>query len=453
MEAMNVGAEPLAGKIDMNNIVLIGHSRGGEAVVKAFRMNAITTGSLDERGPPVGPGIGEGVFPIRAVISIAPTTLRQLSSPVLFPPPLITAPLIGNAPYLLIYGSADRHVTGEFINSHPFRLYDLARGPKQTLWIYGANHNFFNQNWGVDDATQFRETVFEPTPHDIISELLTGPVVPSPRLSRDQQQQLTNAYVLAFLKDYVREDAADTGSEPSLAYREFFSRPANLLAPPALSGIRIHSMYGVSEGARVEVDNFEEEVNNEEVTSTGQPGVEAFDLLDRVELDLDGGADDSDPNRHTFFGASKGVLFGWNDPDARYVTVTADKDISELETLSFRVTLKAFDALPGDLEMAVALRDADGRESEIRVSAFTNIPQPYERRDTGFMLEGPAHNRFTKSVFKTIRIPVSSFLVDGRELDLTQIEKIIFQFRIGSEILSSQGRLALDDIEFTKREP
>ena len=85
MEAMNVGAEPLAGKIDMNNIVLIGHSRGGEAVVKAFRMNAITTGSLDERGPPVGPGIGEGVFPIRAVISIAPTTLRQLSSPVLFP--------------------------------------------------------------------------------------------------------------------------------------------------------------------------------------------------------------------------------------------------------------------------------------------------------------------------------------------------------------------------------
>ena len=69
------------------------------------------------------------------------------------------------------------------------------------------------------------------------------------------------------------------------------------------------------------------------------------------------------------------------------------------------------------------------------------------------MLEGPAHNRFTKSVFKTIRIPVSSFLVDGRELDLTQIENIIFQFRIGSEILSSQGRLALDDIEFTKREP
>ena len=34
----------------------------------------------------------------------------------------------------------------------------------------------------------------------------------------------------------------------------------------------------------------------------------------------------------------------------------------------------------------------------------------------------------------------------------TQIEKIVFQFRIGDETLTSQGGLALDDIEFTKRE-
>ena len=375
---MNNGAGSLAGKIDMNNIILLGYSRGGEAVVNAFRMNAETTGSLDEKGPPVGPGAGEGVFPIRAVVSIAPTTSRQapLGPPFLLQPPQITAPLIGDAPYLLIYGSADGDLTGINITAEPLRLYDLARGPKQTLWIYDANHNFFNQNWGMDDAAQFKES-------GDISPLPSGPVVPPPRLSRDQQRQLTNAYLLAFLKAYVREDAADTRSEPSLAYREFFSRPANLLTPPALDGIGIHTMYAQSEAARVEVGTFEEEPNEERVTSTSQPGVEAFELLDWLELPLDGGADDTALDRHTFFGASKGVLFGWNDPDARYVTVTLNKDVSEFETLSFRVALKALDALlqSGELEMAVALRDADGRESAIRTSAFTNIPEPHERTD------------------------------------------------------------------------
>ena len=101
--------------------------------------------------------------------------------------------------------------------------------------------------------------------------------------------------------------------------------------------------------------------------------------------------------------------------------------------------------------MAVALRDADGNESAIRLSAFTNIPEPHKRTDIDS--EDVTHNRLTKSVFKTIRLPIASFLVDGRELDLTQIQKIVFQFRIGDETLTSQGRLALDDIEFTTWEP
>ena len=56
----------------------------------------------------------------------------------------------------------------------------------------------------------------------------------------------------------------------------------------------------------------------------------------------------------------------------------------------------------------------------------------------------------TKSAFKTLRIPVSSFLVDGRRLDLTEIERIFFQFRIGGAALTAAGRMALDDIELTE---
>ncbi len=419
MESMNAGAgSTLGGKIDLDNVILVGHSRGGEAVVQAWRLNNVVP-----LGPSVGPGAGEGAFPIRAVVSIAPTTVERA-----------TAPPLDTIPYLVIYGSADGDVNGINAGVQPFRFYDLAKGPKQLVWIYGANHNYFNVSWPEDDGA--------------------GTVAIAERRTAAEQRVLVNGYVLAFLKAYFRDSAVDVASGPSDAHLEYFLGPTNLLRPAGLGAFPLHIMYGKTAASRIVVDDFEHN-SDLAVTSRNTPGVDTSSLVAKDELDLDGGPD-VNSSAHTFFHQTKGVLFGWSNADAGYVTVLspADRNISGFEALSFRVTLRALDSLltTGDLRMAVGLRDAGGQMSVIRTEAFTKIPEPHLRTDTLNPLTfqpGPPHNLLTKSALKTIRIPVSCFILDGRNLDITNIEQIFFQFEVGGAVLTGTGRVALDDIEFT----
>jgi hypothetical protein len=120
MNAKN-GADPIfKDRVDGRRTALIGHSRGGEAVIMAHDRN--------KREKELKPEEAQ----IATVISIAPTDVRNLRIDI---------------PYLALIGSDD----GDVFEGYGLRIYDRAVPPKQMIWIIGAIHNYFCSNWRVED--------------------------------------------------------------------------------------------------------------------------------------------------------------------------------------------------------------------------------------------------------------------------------------------------------------
>jgi len=111
-------------RIDFDRLGLMGHSRGGDAVVTI---------------PTVIGAIG---VTIRAVLALAPTNFRYWFG-------LPTIAPSGYA-YMTILPAGD----GDVVDNNGAQFYDVA-GPdpyKSQLYVHSTNHNFFNRRWLDDDA-------------------------------------------------------------------------------------------------------------------------------------------------------------------------------------------------------------------------------------------------------------------------------------------------------------
>jgi hypothetical protein len=119
------GGGRLANRLDLQNIGLLGHSRGGDGVVKAALMNR---GSSD--------------VAIKAVCSLAPTDFTGFAVP--------GGRLAFNATdklkYFVLYGSHDGDVSGEG-GMTGFRHYDRAACDRALAFGKGIKHDRFNTNW------------------------------------------------------------------------------------------------------------------------------------------------------------------------------------------------------------------------------------------------------------------------------------------------------------------
>jgi hypothetical protein len=143
----NTAGHPLRSKVDMNRILIVGHSRGGEAVGHASffnRLAAIGPVILDGSA-----GLGPYRFGLSAAAAIAPTD-RQ------FVP--VTGPTVVPDSYFIIHGSKDSDVF-TFEGYHTYErahAVDLANATvsdgkfKAMLWVHKANHNQFNSVWAPE---------------------------------------------------------------------------------------------------------------------------------------------------------------------------------------------------------------------------------------------------------------------------------------------------------------
>lgn len=131
---------PLYHKFDMGNIVLAGHSRGGEAIATAQYFNKseklVDNGNIQFNYN----------FNIKGLIAISPTVDQYM--------PANKAVHLEDVNYLLIHGSNDQDVLS-VIGEKQYNNIKFSEGSdcfKSSLYIYGANHGQFNTLWGVYDA-------------------------------------------------------------------------------------------------------------------------------------------------------------------------------------------------------------------------------------------------------------------------------------------------------------
>jgi hypothetical protein len=133
-------SNPFAGKVDMSNIGLIGHSRGGEAVAIAGAFNRL-------RHYPDDAGIRfDFDFDIKAIVGIAPCDGQYK--------PAGHWVHLENVNYLLIQGAhdADAHI---FLGSRQYeriRFTDDGYWFKALVYSHRSNHGQFNTVWGEYDA-------------------------------------------------------------------------------------------------------------------------------------------------------------------------------------------------------------------------------------------------------------------------------------------------------------
>lgn len=165
--------------IDLNNIAIAGHSRGGEMVATAYEFNNL------EAYPDNGNVSFDYHFNIKTVIAIAPTVDQYM--------PAGRAVQIEDVNYLLIHGSNDQDVSlmmGEkqynnvhFTNSDEFNC-------KASVYILGANHGQFNSLWGRYDMNEGTNGFLNT--YNFISEA--------------DQQLIAKAYFKVFLDMTLKED-------------------------------------------------------------------------------------------------------------------------------------------------------------------------------------------------------------------------------------------------------
>ena len=119
-------------RVDMQKIMLIGHSRGGEASVIATEFNKL------KYFPDNANAKFDFNFGIKGIVTLAPTDYRYRRNVVL-----------NNINYLSLHGSYDAEVPSFYglRQYQRLKMTDSLYWLKAGIYIHGANHSYFNSVW------------------------------------------------------------------------------------------------------------------------------------------------------------------------------------------------------------------------------------------------------------------------------------------------------------------
>lgn len=407
----SVAGGQLAGKIDPNRIIWIGHSRGGEGVVRAY--DRIRDGTYVPQNFDIGD--------IKLISSIAPTD---------FLGPASASP--GRAVFHLLYGAADGDVSGSPSCGlcQSFRLSERATAERFSTYLHAADHNDFNC-CGFNDYC------------------LPGGTVCPPQLGRANVQTVARGTYIALLMHVL---------EAKPAAIDLLSSPWGTLQPDGMPEaavvIREYMPDPQDSGSVRVVDNFQ---------VGGTPGISSSggSVLVDVDNPVEGRLDDAN-NSFTFLASdpmngmtrggpndqTRGLVFQWDSAAAlEFEVVDGERDFRERGWLTWRSALAtrapANANADGGIDYTVSLIDGAGRTASIRLSAYDAQPRlPFARTGSGSGVGW--QNEFT-----THRIPITDFRRVANDLDLADVQAIRFDF--GGDAGNATGRLGFDDLAVTDR--
>ena len=409
------GAAPFGtqfvGKVDLQRVGTMGHSRGGEGVVRHYAHNL-------SQGAPYG---------VKAVFPLAPVNFNRT--------------IANNVPLTVALPYCD----GDVNDNQGVHFYDDARynvagdaAPKHTVQVMGANHNFFNTVWTpglfpagtADDWTAFTSGG--------TGDAQCGTVAGNHRLTAAQQRGVGLAYISAAMRAYV---GGETQFTPYLT--------GAAAPPPSAQTNEIHVSYHAPDTAatRRDVNRLLTSTNLTTNTLGGasaQTGLTPHDLCGgpspQPQHCLPAGQSTA-RQPHTTVSARATTVrglsqlrTGWSATTANYRNdlPTGARDVSGFTWLTFRVSVNFADTRnPSGIgqNFSVVLTDGTGATSSVTVNSFSDVLF-YPPGTTGPV---------PKVLLNTARIPVSAF----SGVNLSDIRSVQFRFD-----QSPSGALLISDVAF-----
>ncbi|MFN0244636.1 MAG: hypothetical protein ACKVWV_17250 [Planctomycetota bacterium] len=397
-----------------NNIGLIGHSRGGEAVLTLARR----IGEL---------GLSHNV---NAIISLAPTDNDEGGGGV-------HESLDGgeSESFLVIYGTDDEDVYGRCVSGTLPGCGDPAGAPMRTGFaLYDrAGSEGGTEPFPVYDDVVTKSMLFvERANHNRWRSTCTDGAIFDSLLSCDTHWNIAKGYMNAFLRWRLRGQKV---------FKNFFT---GRWMPPAVEadGARIHTQYSEGYGRRV-LDNFEQ--NTWQTNSLGGSVTSGG----AIQVVLEGSTWGYEPtSTHdteslvvTWAPPGLAPWLRWSIPNGTTAQGARFRDVSDFGFFSFRagqVFDSSFNAAETPKDLYVEFRDSGNNTSTwVRASDYAELPYP---REAQVLYAGILIN-VAKSAMNTVRIPICD--VEG--VDLENISEVRLYFSVPG---SNSGELLIDNLEF-----
>ncbi len=388
-------------QLDLDRVVLIGHSRGGEAVATAALFNRLPVYPDDARQK------FDYQFGIRGLIAIAPADGQYR--------PRDRQTRIIDVNYLTVHGSLDGDVQSFMGSSQYARVvFDVCLDCyKSSVYVLGANHGQFNTGWGRADLKW---------PGRMILNLV-------PIIDAQLQQALALRLFTAFLEETLLAHSA---------YRDVFSstpRAAPWLDTP------IELVTDFQSGRELVLADFE---NDADLESGSLPGVRILandlTLWRETEVALKWAPRDS-----------AAALIGWDrqsDKNIPSYSIVFDSLPAAPAAVAFSLAMAPDNPLsdeaeeeeaewevPESIDLSVVLVDRLGKRAHVHLSSIGSLRSPIEvqtRKHPWLDDIDPSEPVFQRYTFESTLF---------KDIDVTNIAALILEFD-----QTKSGALFIDDV-------
>jgi len=471
---------PFHGLVDMENLGIMGHSRGGEAVGHAAAFNTLS------RYPDDATLTWEFGFDIKAVIAIAPVDGQYRPTSRLAP--------VENVNYLVFHGTHDGDVSS-FSGLRTYKRIGFTDGEphfKASVYVHRANHGQWNTVWGAHDRGDRSARSLD------LRGLLEG----------EEQRQFALVYVTAFLESSLRgrDDYLPMFRDHRVIgdwlpktmfitqFQESGFRPLATfegdidVTTGAIPGVRIRgdslatwrenvlpfrSRTGSSSGSTQENQavwvGWNNRIAGKDTTRMGPPAAYAIELPDGLGEDWEVGpgttldfmltALDQTPRPRKDPAAEKEKEEGGEKEDPEEGQADEGGEGRGGKSRIGRFFSGIFSSLfsGGDeddedeekppLSLSVQLVDADGHSGKVLLNRYGPVRRPIEirlqRRDD------QQYSGNTEMVLQSYSIPLADFRSGSSAgLDLSRISEIRFLFDE-----SKAGTVVLDEVGLSQMDP
>jgi dienelactone hydrolase len=445
---------PFTGRVDLGNVALIGHSRGGEAVGHAAAFNELS------HYPDDGNVTFDFGFGIKSIIAIAPVDGQYQPQDRLVP--------VEDVNYLVFHGSHDGDVSS-FMGIRQYqRVAFTGEAPrfKAAVFVYRANHGQWNTVWGPNDNGRRSARILD-------LRTLMEP---------EDQRRFAEVYISAFLDATIKDDKRylplfrdhrvaggwlpptmyitrfeESTFRPVAAYEEDIDLTTGSLAGVTLaadsvaswreSRLTLRTANSAAEGSsqynNAVTIGWNNRIAGDDTTRMGRPA--SYTVTLPAGLAAGWGLNEGSSLQFLLMPTETMPAPRRPKPDSTAQDSSAQRD----RPRPAERRNDDEDAPKPPVDLSIEVTDAAGVSARVPLSRYGAIRRPLEtyilrRRD----IERDRYARLAELILQTYAIPLADFSRAAPSLDLASLRSVRFLFD-----RAPAGTVVIDEIGFSAMDP